>query len=146
MLIVGTRFLMLIVRTIAELNYLLTTTVRNLVPLAELPYIQNFFFFWPYVQKKNSSLTPFEKKIPKWPTFIFGFFFFFLSFSPFPPFQMAGLNVCLTRVQPSQAEVIGRFVFKNFFCSRRFDWRDWLFFSFFLAQHLYILKKMINKN
>jgi len=83
-------------------------------------YFKNFFFLT-LLPKIFLSLTPFKKKFKMTH---FHFWVFFLSFSPFPPFQMARMSLCLTRVQPSQADVIGRFFFIIFFRSRRLEWRD----------------------
>ena len=37
--------------------------------------ICEFFFFWPYCQKKFQVWPPLKFFFPKWPTFIFGFLF-----------------------------------------------------------------------
>jgi len=70
----------------------------------KIDFLLNSDFFSDPNAKKISSLTPFEKKFSKGPTFIF--WGFFLSFSSFPPFQMAGMSPCLTRVSSSQAEMM----------------------------------------
>jgi len=121
---------------VAKINkFLYFNVIKEMTGLA----ILNFFFLTLFA-KKNSSLTPFENFFPKWPTFIFGFFFF-LSFSPFPPFQMARLNVCLSRVQPSQADVIGQFFLKFFFSFPPFRLAGLTFFFVFFRHNIYIYLK-----
>jgi len=97
--------------------------------------LRNFFFSDPIAKNIFKSDPLWEKKFQNDPL-LFLDFFFFLSFSPFPSFQMAGMSFCPTRVQPSQADVIGRFFFNFFFRSRRLEWRDWLFF-FFCTTYIY---------
>jgi len=52
------------------------------IKINEYKVLNREFFFLTLFAKKILSLTPFEKKIPKWPTFIFGFFFFVFFFIP----------------------------------------------------------------